>query len=225
MMRHVLLVLCVVACIAVFGLAQTPDDTLIVGLNHSSLTDFEPSAVYNFEAGLIADQVYETLVTFRGGVNAFETILPGVAESWERSADGLTWTFRIRQGAKFHSGNPVNAEAVVFSLRRTIAHEDAPGVWIITQFVPTADMIQKIDEYTVAITTNEPLGENLFANIIGVHGPASIVDPALVQEHATADDPYADLWLADHDAGSGPYMLTEWKVRDRIVLELSLIHI
>lgn len=219
MMRRVLLVLCIVAGIAVLGLAQTPADTLIIGLNHSSLTDFEPSAIYNFEAGFIADQVYETLVTFRGGVNAFETIVPGVAESWERSADGLTWTFKIRQGAKFHSGNPVNAEAVVFSLRRTIAHEDAPGVWILTQFVPTPDLIQQVDEYTVAITTSEPIGERLFASVIGVHGPASIVDPVVVQEHATSDDPMADLWLADHDAGSGPYMLTEWKVRDRIVLE------
>ena len=145
MLKRVLLLLCIVVGFAACGMAQTPNDTLIVGLTHASMTDFEPAAIYNFESGLIAEQVYETLVTFRGGVNAFETIAPGLAESWERSADGLTWTFKIRQGATFHSGNPVNAEAVVFSLRRSIAHENAPGVWIITQFVPTPDMIQQVD--------------------------------------------------------------------------------
>jgi len=218
MRRMLWLVPLLLVGVAGLCLGQTPADTLVVGLNHSSLTDLEPSAVYNFEAGLVAEQVYETLVAFHGGVDAFETILPGVAESWERSADGLTWTFKIRKNAVFHSGNPVNAQAVVYSLQRTIAHDKAPGVWIITQFIPSADMIRVVDDYTVAISTNQPIGERLFASVIGVHGPASILDPAVVKEHATADDPWADKWLADHDAGSGPYTLTEWKVKDRIVL-------
>lgn len=216
MKRLFVLVVAVVLGAMLIGVARTPADTLIVGLNHSSLTDLEPAAVYNFEAGLVAEQVYETLIKFRGGTEVFE---PGLAESWERSSDGLTWTFRLREGALFHSGNPVNADAVVFSFERTIAHDKAPGVWIITQFIPTADHVRKVDDLTVAITTNQPIGAALLASVLSVHGPASIVDPAVVREHATAEDPWADQWLATNDAGSGPYILREWNVRQRILLE------
>ncbi|MCX6093999.1 MAG: ABC transporter substrate-binding protein [Candidatus Bipolaricaulota bacterium] len=211
----VLLLVCVLGA-ALCGVAKTPADTLIVGLNHSSLTDLEPAAVYNFEAGLIAEQVYETLIRYRGGSEVFT---PGLATSWEHSSDGLTWTFKIREGALFHSGNPVTADAVVYSFERTIAHDKAPGVWIITQFIPSVDNVRKIDDMTVAITTNQPIGASLLATVLSVHGPASIVDPAVVRAHATADDPWADKWLATNDAGSGPYILREWNVKQRILLE------
>ncbi|MCX6096619.1 MAG: ABC transporter substrate-binding protein [Candidatus Bipolaricaulota bacterium] len=209
----------VVLALGVYGLAATPPDTLVIGLNHSSLSDFEPAAIYNFEAVFIGGQVYEKLIEFRGGGDAFNTIQPGLAESWERSADGLTWTYKIRSGAKFHSGNPVTAKDVVYSLRRTMAHTKAPGVWILTQFVPTPEMVREVDQYTVAITTNQPIGDRLFATVMSVTGPDSILDSVAVQSHATADDPWADKWLATHDAGSGPYTLKEWSLRDRIVLE------
>ena len=219
MKRLMVLMVLVFGCVlgaALCSVAQTPADTLIVGLTHSSLTDLEPAAVYNFEAGLIAEQVYETLIKFRGGSEVF---VPGLATSWERSSDGLTWTFKIREGALFHSGNPVTADAVVFSFERSIAHDKAPGVWIITQFIPSADMVRKVDDFTVAITTNQPIGEALLASVLSVHGPASIVDPAVVREHATTDDPWADRWLATNDAGSGPYTLREWNLKQRILLE------
>lgn len=216
MKRFMVVLLGCVLGAALCSVAKTPADTLIVGLNHSSLTDLEPAAVYNFEAGLVAEQVYETLIKFRGGEDVF---YPGLATSWERSSDGLTWTFKLREGALFHSGNPVNADAVVFSFERTIAHTKAPGVWIITQFIPSAANVKKVDDLTVAITTNQPIGAGLLEAVLSVHGPASIVDPGVVKAHATADDPWADKWLATNDAGSGPYILREWNLKQRILLE------
>jgi len=200
------------------GFAQTPKDVLIIGMSHEPIIDFEPARVYEFEGGFVLEQVYDQLVNFVGGKEAFEKIVPGLAESWEVSEDGLTWIFHIRRGVKFHSGNPVTADAVVFSLRRslTLAY---PPIWIIQQFVPNPDMVQKIDDYTVAITMNQRVGEMLMAAVLGYQGIGSIVDPAVVQAHATSDDPYATKWLAEHDAGSGPFILKEWIRRDRIVLE------
>ncbi len=198
--------------------AQIPKDVLVIGMSHEPIIDFAPARVYEFEGGFVLEQVYDQLVNFVGGKEAFERIEPGLAESWEVSEDGLTWTFHLRRGVKFHSGNPVNADAVVFSLRRSLERNEPP-IWILKQFVPEPEMIQKIDEYTVAITTTEPLGEMLMAAILGYQGICSILDPAVVEAHATPDDPHAVKWLAEHDAGSGPYILKEWIRRDRIVLE------
>jgi len=204
--------------LALAGLAETPKDVLIIGMSHQPIIDFAPARVYEFEGSFVLEQTYDQLVNFAGGEDAFTKVEPGLAESWEVSDDGLTWIFHLRQNAKFHSGNPVTADAVVFSLRRALERHQPP-IWILEQFVPEKDMIQKVDDYTVAITTNQPLGEMLMASVIGDQGNTTIIDPAVVEAHATPEDPYAATWLAEHDAGSGPYILKEWRKRDRIVLE------
>lgn len=218
MKKGVLLSALLVGVLPLAIYAQIPKDVLIIGMSHEPIIDFEPARVYEFEGGFVLEQVYDTLVNFVGGKEAFERVVPGLAQSWEVSEDGLTWTFYLRQGAKFHSGNIVNADAVVFSLRRSLAL-GFPPIWILQQFVPDQEMIKKVDEYTVAITTNQPLGEMLIASVLGYQGICSIVDPAVVQAHATPDDPWATKWLAEHDAGSGPFILKEWIRRDRIVLK------
>ncbi len=217
-MRKITVVAACLAFVGVLGLAEVPRDILVIGMSHEPIIDFEPARVYEFEGGFVLEQTYDTLVNFIGGVEAFEQPVPGLAESWELSEDGLTWIFHIRKGVKFHSGNVVDAEAVVFSLRRSLAL-NFPPIWILSQFVPSPEMIKKIDDYTVAITTNQPLGEMLMAAVFGYQGVTSIVDPSVVKAHATPDDPYATKWLAEHDAGSGPFILKEWIRRDRIVLE------
>ena len=216
--KLVMLVSCAIALLVVPALAQTPKDVLIIGMSHEPIIDFLPERVYEFEGGFVLEQTYEQLVNFVGGKEAFERIEPGLAESWEVSGDGLTWTFYIRKNAKFHTGNPVNADAVVFSLRRALERHEPP-IWITEQFVSQPEMIQKVGDYAVTITTNQPLGEMLMASVFGYQGIASILDPAVVNARATADDPHALEWLKEHDAGSGPYILAEWVKRDRIVLE------
>ena len=59
--------------------------------------------------------IYDTLVQYRGATTDIE---PALAETWDSSADGLTWTFHLRQGVQFHDGTPCNANAAAFSLNR-----------------------------------------------------------------------------------------------------------
>ncbi|MEN6370118.1 MAG: ABC transporter substrate-binding protein [Thermotogota bacterium] len=215
MLLAVLLVVSVVVVMPVLG--QIPADTLVIGMNHDPIIDFAPERVYELEDMFILEQVYDQLVNFTGGEDAFKEVKPGLAESWEVSEDGLTWTFHVRQGVRFHSGNEVNADAVVFSFQRALDRHQAP-IWIMEQFVPTKDMIQRVDDYTVSITTKAPIGEMLFAAAFGYQGIGCVLDPAVIQEHATGDDPLAAKWVAEHDAGSGPFTIAEWVKRDRIVL-------
>jgi len=192
-----------------------PKDTLVVGIDIAQFVDFEPARVTGFTPLLAMEQLYNRLVNFRG--RAFEPT-PSLAKSWEVSADGLTWTFHLRRGVKFHSGNEVNADAVVFSLTRSLSL-DFPPVWALKQYVPEPGNIKKIDDYTVAITTVIPLSEYLMESIMGILGVCAVVDPSVIEAHKTADDPWAHNWLKFHDAGSGPYKLVEWVPNDRIVFE------
>jgi len=192
-----------------------PKDTLVVGIDTGIIVDLEPARAYEDVTNLAIEQLYDNLVDFEG---TFEVIKPALAESWEASADGLTWTFHLRKGVKFHSGNEVTADAVVFSLTRALTLNFAP-IWMLEQYVPSSDNVKKVDDYTVAITTNVPLSEGLMGAIMGVQGICAIVDPSVVEAHKTADDPWANKWLQFHDAGSGPYKLVEWSPNDRVVFE------
>ena len=67
------------------------------------------------------EQVFEALAEFKPGTTE---VIPGLAESWEMSEDGLEWTFDLRQGVKFHDGTDFNADAVVINWIRWWDPED-----------------------------------------------------------------------------------------------------
>ena len=72
----------------------------------------DPSQVFDF---LISNQIYETLLDLQPGGTL---VIPGLAERWSVSPDGLTWTFQLRSGVKFHDGTDLDAAAVVYNFER-----------------------------------------------------------------------------------------------------------
>jgi len=128
---------------------------------------------------------------------------PMLAESWSQSEDGMTVTLKLREDVKFQDGTPLNAEAVKFSVERTIA----VGAGVSSYFV-SLDNIETPDEYTVVFNLNQPNGTFL----LSMAGPWTlrVVSPTAVKEHATEDDPWAEKWLGENSAGSGPYKLTKY---------------
>ena len=98
------------------GRAQTPPKESLTFGFVDDVASLDPAKSYEATAFGILNYLYEPLVAFEGG--DFTAPVPKLAESWEVGTDGKTWTFHLRQGVSFASGNPVNADAVVFSLRR-----------------------------------------------------------------------------------------------------------
>ena len=203
--------------VGLVAVGAPPKDTLVIGARTDIIVDLDPARTYEVFTNLVIEQYYDALVNIT--VENGEVVArPGLAEAWEVSEDGMTWTFHLRRGAKFHSGNEVTADAVVYSFHRSLALNFAP-IWILSQYVPEPEMVQKVDDYTVTITTTEPVAELIIASVVGFQGICSIVDPEVVEAHATADDPWANQWLKENDAGSGPFILREWSPNERIVLE------
>ena len=97
-------------------------------------------------------------------VNVFDSLVwldrdgipgPEIAESWEM-VDPTTWEFKLVEGATFHNGEPINAEAVQYSLLRPTFHEELMAVSTVYPSVPITD-VEIIDEYTVRVLLESPV--------------------------------------------------------------------
>lgn len=126
------------------------------------------------------------------------SIIPALAESWQISEDGLTYTFRLRTGVKFHDGTDFTAEDVKFSLDRARAADSVNA-----QKALFADItaVEVVDPATVRITLSRPNGNFLF-NL--AWGDAVIVAPESAAGNATKP------------VGTGPFAFVEWAKGDRV---------
>src|SRR5437868_10162245 len=100
-------------------LAAQPAGTLVIGLVAEPV-NLDPAQVTDLNSNRVGRRIVETLVTFP---EESTQIVPGLAEPWTISKDGLKYTFKLRRGVAFHDGTPFDAEAVQFSIERQIAAE------------------------------------------------------------------------------------------------------
>lgn len=193
-------------------------NTLIVGINTSVFLTLDPAVVYEVEAAVVVDQLYDKLVQMEMVQGTIQVGL-SVAQSYAVAPDGKTWTFNIRRGVRFPSGRPVDAGAVVYSLRRAVRLAKTPA-WLLEELGLTKDnadqTIRALDDYTVQLVLKDAFATNLVLSILAFP-ITGIVDPALVQQHITEGDLGSD-WLKDHSAGSGPYTLIRWERNDVVDL-------
>jgi peptide/nickel transport system substrate-binding protein len=154
------------------------------------------------QASTTAWQLYDSLVW----LNDDNEIEPALAESWEISDDGTEYTFYLREGVSFHNGEPFNADAVVFSWERA---KDA-GFEYSDQW-QEASSVEKIDEYTVKITTPEP--NALFFSILA--DAWAMIPPGYFEEVGQEG-------FNEHPVGTGPYEFIEWVKGDHITFEANL---
>ena len=198
--------------------AATPKNTFVMAKDISDIITLDPAEVFELTTGEIIANIYDRLMTFEP--DDLKTLVGGVAESWVISEDGKSITFRVRPGLTFHSGNPVRAEDVAFSLRRVVKLNKTPA-FIITQFGWNADnideLVEVLDEERLKVTITEEFSPVLVLNAFSA-GIGSVVDRELVLEHEKDGDLGYD-WLKSNSAGSGPFSLRSWKANETVSLE------
>ena len=220
MKRSFMLVILVVmlAAVMAFG-SRTPGDTLVIGANTGIFITMDPAVAYEVLPNKIVAAVYAQLVNLKA-IDGVIVPVPDIAESWDISEDGMTYTFNIRKGVKFSNGDPLTAEDVVFSLKRGLILESV-SIWLLESLgINKANMdetIKWIDDYTVSMTFDKPYAPNISLGIL-----ANMFSGIVNKKVALANEKDGDLgnaWLTDHSAGAGPYVLVQWERNNVIMLE------
>ena len=191
--------------------AQT---TLVVAMA-ADPTGLDPEAVLNNTSGFVMATIFDSLVKYKPGSVEVE---PGLAESWEASEDGLTYTFHLRKGVTFHDGTPFNGSNYIKTLKRLLVPKDDP--YSIYKTGPVESYIDDTygevtsytapDENTVVFKFKEssaPFTTNLAMVWNGVPSPAAF-------EKYGKD-------FRSHPVGTGPFIFKEWRPGDQIILEAN----
>ncbi|MCP4470380.1 MAG: ABC transporter substrate-binding protein [Gammaproteobacteria bacterium] len=198
--------------------AATPKNTFVLAKDIADIITMDPAEVFELTTGEIIANIYDRIMMFEP--EDLQNLVGGVAESWEVSEDGKTITFKVRSGLKFHSGNPVRAEDVAWSLQRVVKLNKTPA-FIVTQFGWNADnvdsLVKATDNDHLQITITEEFSPGLVLNALSA-GIASVVDKKLVMSHEKDGDLGYD-WLKSNSAGSGAFSLKTWKANEIVMLQ------
>jgi peptide/nickel transport system substrate-binding protein len=191
MKKHLLLAAFAVSAAPAFA---APRDTISIGMVLEP-TNLDPTAG---AAAAIDEVVYANVFE---GLTRFApdgAIVPALAESWEVSDDGLTWTFKLHDGVTFHDGTTFDAEDVKFSLDRARADDSANAQKALFAGISEVTVVEPL---TVELTLSTPNG-NLPFNL--AWGDAVMVAPESAETNAT------------NPVGTGPFTFTRWVQGDRV---------
>ena len=186
------------------------EQTLICGIQGDPAS-LDPAKTTEDISARIFCNLYDPLLKFKEGSTEIE---PALAETWEVSEDGKTWTFHLRRGVTFHDETPLDAEAVKISFDRQINpespyyFEDPPNVFKDSAF----NMISKIrvvDGSTVQFLLKHPFAPML--RTLAMFYGSSIVSPAALKKYGRA--------FGRHPVGTGPFKLESWDQGKGVVLE------
>ncbi|QRM43709.1 ABC transporter substrate-binding protein [Rhizobium sp. BG4] len=208
--------------------AETPKDTLVEGFAIDDIITMDPGEAFELSTAEVTSNTYSLLV--RLDMSDTSKVKGDLAESWTVSDDGLTYTFKLKPGLKFASGNPVTAEDVAWSFERAVKLDKSPA-FILTQFGLTGDNVTEkakaADPNTFVFTVDKPYAPSFVLNCLTAT-VASVVDKKLVLDHVKPvtvdadhkyDNDFGNEWLKTGYAGSGAFKLREWRANEVVVME------
>ncbi|MCL4295464.1 MAG: ABC transporter substrate-binding protein [Anaerolineae bacterium] len=177
----------------------------IVFSNIAETATLDPAIAFSSDGLEFVRNVYEGLLEY---VPASTELRPALAESWGVSEDGLTYTFTLRQGVKYHDGADFNAEAAKMGLDRIKEINQGPA-----SLMTDISSIEAVDAQTLKITLSRP---NVF--FLGVLPKLPLVSPQAIETNKTDADPWANDFFATNGVGTGPYKFDSWNKGSQIVM-------
>lgn len=202
------LMLALTACSAGSGVNVNPSTVTSGGTGGGTLVaaiggqpdQLDPAVTTSYNSFQVLENVYDTLVEPDQNL----AMQPALAESWTTSDDQLTWTFKLRQGVKFHDGSDFTSADVVYSYDRIIDEKLSPS-WRFS----AVKSIKAPDDSTVVITVKSP-SPNLLANLGGFKGLGIVK-----KSNVTSGD------IKTKPIGTGPFSVEKFTAGDSIELEAN----
>ena len=187
--------------------AAPPKDAMVIGLLAEPVT-MDPPQITDLNSTRVIKRMFEGLTAQELGTYK---IIPGLAQSWDISKDGLTYTFRLRPNVKFHDGTPLTAEAVKFCFDRQM-NDQGPfygtGTYpYVKGFLGNVAGVEVVNPTTVQIRLKSPLTP--FLQYLAHHS-LYIYSPDALKKWGKD--------IVKHPVGTGPFKLETWEPGVRVVL-------
>ena len=181
--------------------AAAPRGSLIIAMSEALLATLDPQMHNNVPNYGVLTHTYDKLVERD---QETKEIKPHLAESW-RALDEKTWEFKLRRGARFHNGEPFNAQSVKYTIERLV---DPDRKTLRGPLWRSLDKVEIKDDYTVLVKTKTP---------------SALVLPLLLMEEMLPPQETAKLGKDSitKPVGTGPYRFVEWKKDSHIALEAN----
>lgn len=196
-MKHFVSRLALASAMSVAGFAAHAANTDITVALQLEPPHLDPtSAAAGAIDSVLYSNVFEGLTRFMGD----GSVVSGLAESWEISADGTVYTFNLRSGVTFHDGTTMDATDVVFSLDRARADDSTNAQKALFAGITT---VEAMGDHTVKVTLDKPNGSFLF-NM--AWGDAVIVAPESIEN------------IKQMPVGTGAFKFVNWVQGDKIEL-------
>lgn len=201
------------------ALAATPKDTLVIGSNLGTFVTLDPAAVNESITANIGRNLCDPLLYL--DYEDTSKIVPGLAERWTASDDGKAYTFVIRKGMKFPSGNPVTAHDIAWSMQRTLklnlANASRMKEWgFATEGADAA--FEAKDDQTLVIRAPRAYAPTLFPYAFTDYRVAAALDRVEVMKHEKNGD-LGNAWLTTNAACAGAFKLNSMRAQEVMILE------
>lgn len=188
------LLLALVLCLGMFGTVAGAEEKVFDFAAPFKITQWDPQNENKTMAYSLSKLTYNTLAT----LTADFAIEPELATEWACSEDGLTWTFKLREGVKFHNGEDFNADSVVATMQRMI---DKPEL-VQASFWKTLKAVVKVSDYEAQLVLTEPWGAII----------TQLCDTPMLPAGALAEkgDNLFVFDEANKPIGTGPWKCDKW---------------
>lgn len=205
------------------------DSTFVFGAS-GDISGLDPAMANDGETFRVSRQIFEGLVGVEPGT---ADPAPGLAESWEQSEDGLTYTFQLKEGVTFHDGTDFNAEAVCFNFDRmnnftgVAASESLSYYWgkLMRGYADTGTSIygscEAPSETEAVITLTQPFAGFIPALSLpsfAIQSPTALEEYAADEVGGTAEAPVLSEYAQGHPVGTGPFMFESWSPGESVTL-------
>lgn len=210
--------------------AATPADTLVEGFAIDDIISLDPAEAFELSTAEVTANTYSKLVTL--DMSDTSKVTGDLAESFAIIDGGLTFTFKLKPGIKFASGNPLTAEDVAYTFERLVKLDKSPA-FLVTQFGLTKDNVTEkakaLDETTFSFTVDKAYAPSFVLNVL-TSSAGAVVDKKLLTEKAKAvtptddykyDTDFGNEFLKTGYAGSGPYKVLAWKANEAVIMEAN----
>ena len=199
--------------------AAPPRDTFVIAGNLSAMITLDPANINESITATSMRSVCSSLIELDD--DDASKLVPGIAESWGVSPDGAIFTFKLRKGVKFPSGNPVSADDVVWTMKRTLtlnlANAQRLREWDITA-QNFDEVVKVVDPLTISVKPTRPFAPGLFPFAFSDFRNASVLDRKAILKNEVDGD-MGRKWLTTNSACVGPFRVTQWRPQEILTLE------